>query len=120
MVSMAQWRLRTLGHVAAVLHSEYEGAMGRGRGGCCQWTAVPAKKEEVAEIEANIDGSMTTCRSGGLREKKEQHVFVVRARGSDRRSGCVLKELYSKNVVPKVELRQLSRTRAVEVLLAVI
>ena len=39
----------------------------------------------------------------------------MRARGSDRRSGCVLKELYSKNVVPKVELRQVSRTQAVGV-----
>ena len=53
------------------------------------------------------------------REKKEEFL-CVRARGADIRSGCVLKELYSKNVAPKVELRQVSRTRAVDVLLVVI
>ena len=54
---MALWCLRTLSHVAAVVHSEYEGAMGRGKGGRCQWTTVTAKKEEVLEIEASNDGT---------------------------------------------------------------
>ena len=103
---MALRRLRALGHVAAVVHSEYEGAMmGRGRGGGCQWTAVTAKKEEVSEIEANTDGRTITCRVAAS---------ALRARSPDRRSGYVVKELYSKNVVPKVGLRQVSRTRAVE------
>ena len=42
-----------MGHVVAVVHSEYEGAVGvrvgvwgRGR---CQWTAVTAKTEEEVQ-----------------------------------------------------------------------
>ena len=50
-----------------------------------------------------------------FREKKS--IEGQRARGPDGRSGYVFKSLYSKNVAPKVELRQVSRTRAVEVVL---
>jgi len=43
-----------MGHVVAVVHSEYEGAVGVrvgdvGEGGRCQWTAVTAKTEEEVQ-----------------------------------------------------------------------
>ena len=107
-----QWRrLRALSHEAAVVHSGVRGRHGPG-GGCCQWTAVTTKKEEMSEIEANANGRMTTCRSSSPSWRKGA---ALKARGSDRRSGCVVRELYSKNVVPKVELRQVSRTRVVDI-----
>ena len=65
--------LRALGHVAAVVHSEFEGAVGARAGevsvDCCH------SKEEgrSPEIEANSGSRMITCRSGSVvasRDKK--------------------------------------------------
>ena len=58
--------LRALGHVAAVVHSEFEGAVGARAGevsvDCCH------SKEEgrSPEIEANSGSRMITCRSGSV------------------------------------------------------
>ena len=68
--------LRALGHVAAVVHSEFEGAVSARAGevslDCCH------SKEEgrSPEIEANSGSRMITCRSGSVvasRDKKSSN-----------------------------------------------
>ena len=47
---MALRRLRTLGHVAAVVHSEYEGAMGQGRGGVVSGPLSQQRRERCQKL----------------------------------------------------------------------
>ena len=55
--------LRALGHVAAVVHSEFEGAVGARAGGVSVDCCHSKKEERISEIEANSGSRMITCRS---------------------------------------------------------
>ena len=64
--------LRALGHVAAVVHSEFEGAVGA-RAGEVSVAVTAKKKEEVQKLRPTSGSRMITCRSGSVvasRDKK--------------------------------------------------